>query len=67
MDGKSLGWVVITYHQNPGRPWVGFLHDSPESARASRDESARVSKVAKRDERHVVAEVFEAGEDGDDA
>ena len=60
---ERLGFIVVTYGRYGGKPWVGFLHDTLDGARAARDESARVSTTAKRDERHVVAEVFEVEEE----
>jgi chemotaxis signal transduction protein len=58
---ERLGYVVIDYADGK-RPWVGFLIGSLKDARECRDESARVSKTARRNERHVLAEVFEVPE-----
>ena len=63
--GKSLGFVVVTYSPR-GRPHVGFLLGSKAEARERRDESERVSRAARRDERHVLAEVFEVEEEAGD-
>jgi hypothetical protein len=59
---QSLGYVVVTYDTTGRRPWVGLLLASFDEARERRDEQARISKTARRDARHVVAEVFEAEE-----
>jgi len=60
--GERLGYVVVTYNRYGGKPFVGFMHDTLYSAMESRDESARFSKAASQ-ERHVIAEVIELGED----
>jgi hypothetical protein len=59
---ESLGYIVVTYDKTGRHPWVGFLLASLDEARARRAESVRISKTGKRDERHVVAEVFEVEE-----
>jgi hypothetical protein len=61
----SLGYVVVTYDTTGRHPWVGFLLSSLDEARERRAESARISKTAKRDEHHVIAEVFEVEEETD--
>lgn len=50
---ELLGYVVITYGLQPGRPFAGFLL-------ATRGEAGRMAATAKTGpgERHVVAEVF---------
>lgn len=63
--GERIGFVVVTYSPR-GRPHVGFLLASEDEATAWRDESARVSRTAGRDERHVLAEVFELEEGAGD-
>jgi hypothetical protein len=62
--GDSLGYVVVTYDGRK-RPWTGFLIGSLDEARECRAECERISRTIKRDERHVVAEVFELEVTGD--
>lgn len=62
MERKSLGFVVVTYDRPGKRPWVGFLLGSLDEAKERRDEAERVSNAAKREDRHILAEIFEVGD-----
>ncbi len=65
-DRTSLGYVAVTYNQashQPELPTGAGLHSQIEDAVNARDwERAETAKIG-RGESHVVAEVFEMGED----
>jgi hypothetical protein len=60
MAPEPIGWVVVTYDPHSPRPFVGFMHATPAEA-----QEAREGMSTSPGERHVVAGVFEMGEDGD--
>jgi len=66
MPDNSLGYVVVTFNQashQPGLPMAADLHSDLEDAVNARDWEREETVKVGRNERHVVAEVFEVRED----